>query len=116
MIAPAVTVLSLSPDELAALLRDVVRAELADARSAIAAPPSQRLTIDALAHAEGCSRSMIRRLMREPGAPVHYVGASPRFDLAEWRAWCATRGRAAAPAAPRSTPIAGVRLLSRGRR
>jgi hypothetical protein len=75
-----------------------------------------RLSLDALAHAEGCSRATVRRLLRE-GAPVHYVGASPRFDLTEWRAWCAERGRRGTKAAPtKGEKVAGVRLLSRGTR
>ncbi len=77
-----------------------------------------RLTLDALAHAEGCSRATVRRLMHEEGAPVHFIGASPRFELAEWRAWCAARGCVGTKAAPARAPerVGGVRLLSRGSR
>jgi hypothetical protein len=108
------------PDVLAGLLALVRQAAREGAAEALAAhvaaspaSPAQRLTLDDLAHAESTSRATIRRLVRD-GAPVHYLGASPRFDLAEWRAWCAERGRRATQAKPSKGSIAGVRLLSRG--
>jgi hypothetical protein len=107
--APAVVVLTLTLDELRALFR----AELDSALAAVAlSTPTPLLTIDALAHAESCSRATIRRLMRD-GAPHTYLAASPRFDLTQWRAWCAERGRRGTKAKPSSGPIAGVRLLGR---
>jgi hypothetical protein len=109
-------------DALAAVLmlfREAAREGVAQALAAhvSAAPstPAARLTIDDLAHAEKTSHATIRRLIRD-GAPVHYLGASPRFDLEEWRAWCAARGRQATHAKPSKGSIAGVRLLSRGSR
>jgi hypothetical protein len=112
---------SVPPDVLGALLallRGAAREGAAEALAAhaTAAPsaPTQRLTLDALAHVEGCSRATIRRLTRE-GGPVHYLAASPRYDLADWRAWCEARGRAGTKAPARSS-VAGVRLLSRGSR
>jgi hypothetical protein len=104
---------------LLALVRQAAREGAAEALAAhVAAAPSTlstRLTIDDLAHAERCSRATIRRLMRD-GGPHSYLGASPRFELAEWRAWCAERGRRGTKATPSSGPIPGVRLLSRGAR
>ncbi len=103
---------------LLALIRDSARDGAAAALAAhVAASPSTarpRLTLEELAHLESGSRATIRRLVAE-GGPVHYLGASPRFDLDEWRAWCAERGRRGTKAAPAkaSGPIAGVRLLSR---
>jgi hypothetical protein len=91
---------------------DALRPELA--ASAKPSTAAQRLTLDDLAHAESCSRATIRRLVRD-GAPVHYVGSSPRFELDAWRAWCAARGRQGATAAPsKRRTVVGVRLLSRG--
>jgi hypothetical protein len=99
-----------------ALVREAAREGTAEALAAhVAQSPAasaQRLTLDDLAHAESTSRATIRRLVRD-GAPVHYLGASPRFDIAEWRAWCAERGRRATQAKPSMAAIAGVRLLSR---
>lgn len=104
---------------LLALVREAAREGTTEALAArVALGPSTlttRLTIDDLAHAERCSRATIRRLMRD-GGPHSYLGASPRFDLGEWRAWCANRGRRATKAKGATGPIAGVRLLSRGAR
>jgi hypothetical protein len=111
MITPAIVVLTLTLDELRALFREEMAAAL------VGCPPvpsrsEARLTIHELARAEAGSVATVRRLVRE-GGPVHYLGASPRFDLAEWRAWCAERGRRGTKAKPSSGSIAGVRLLSR---
>ena len=105
----AIVVVSL--DELRATITTVVCAVL-DARTP-APTQSTRVALDELARLEGCSRATIRRLVAE-GGPVHYLGASPRFDLDEWRAWCDARGRHGTTAAPsKTTSIVGVRLLSR---
>lgn len=115
MSAPTVVLLTLSVDELRALVRGEVDAALATRASATSVH-AQRLALDELAHLESCSRATVRRLVAE-GGPVHYLGASPRFDLDEWRAWCAERGRAATKAMPsKRETIPGVRLLSRGKR
>jgi hypothetical protein len=115
MTAPAVLVISCTLDELRAIFREEARSMLAQHSPA---PASVRLTIDELAHAERTSRATVRRLMRE-GAPVHFVGASPRFDLAEWRAWLAERGRrgTTAGATDAGASLAGVvRTSPRGTR
>ncbi len=104
MTAPAVVVVTLSPDELAGIVEGAVTRALAAHASPEPSTLAQRLTLDALAHLEGVSRATIRRLMHEDGAPVHFIGASPRFELAEWRAWCAERGRVGTKAAPSKTP------------
>jgi hypothetical protein len=115
---PPLIVIPLHRDELAQLVRESVREALATEARSPSPPATPRLTLDALAHAESVSRATIRRLMREPGAPVHHVGNSPRFDLAEWRAWSAERGRRAAATAtstpPPSPKVGQVCLLSRG--
>ena len=118
MSSPPLIVIPINREELAELVRKSVREALAAEVSTPSSPAAARLTLDALAHAESVSRATIRRLMREPGAPVHHVGSSPRFDLAEWRAWCAERGRRAASTTPSTPPappkLGQVRLLSRG--
>lgn len=112
MTGPAVIVVTLSPEELRALVREECRAARTEHAPA-ASTPARRLTLDELAHLEGGSRATIRRLVTE-GGPVHYLGASPRFDLDEWRAWCAERGRRGTKSAPsKREVIPGVRLLSR---
>ncbi len=117
MIAPAEALAPLLAAIEAAAERGAARALVAH-DAAAPSSPAPRLTLDALAHAEGCSRATIRRLMHEDGAPVHFIGASPRFELAEWRAWCAERGRVGTKARPAKAPerVGGVRLLSRGSR
>jgi phage terminase Nu1 subunit (DNA packaging protein) len=68
-----------------------------------------------LARQLGVSHATVTRLTRE-GAPVIYVGQSPRYDVAAFRAWLGERGRREAKAAPaRRDNIPGVRLLSRPR-
>jgi hypothetical protein len=102
---------------LLALVREAAQDGAAAALAAHVAASSStarpRLTLEELAHLEGGSRATIRRLVTE-GGPVHYLGASPRFDLDEWRAWCAERGRRGTKAAPsKHEVIPGVMLLSR---
>jgi hypothetical protein len=110
----AVTIVTCSPAELCTLIGEVIRNELASVLTAsTAGAPVQRLTLDELARLEGASRATIRRLLDE-GAPVHFLGDSPRFELAEWRAWLETRGRRPTKAKPpKAQRLAGVRLLSR---
>jgi hypothetical protein len=101
-------------DSIAALVARRVVDELRPLLVAAQAPatPAPLFTLDALAHAESCSRATIRRLVHE-GAPCSYVGQSPRFDVAAFRAWLDARGRKGTTAKPSSGPIAGVRLLTR---
>jgi hypothetical protein len=106
-------------DALAAVLtlvREAAREGAAQALAAHASPPSStptaRVTLDDLARLETCSRATIRRLVAE-GAPVTYVGQSPRFDVEAFRTWLDARGRQGTKA---KASIAGVRLLSRGSR
>lgn len=107
------------PDVLAgllALVREAAREGVTQALADHAAPaptnPAARVTLDDLARLESCSRATIRRLVAE-GAPVTYIGQSPRFDVEAFRAWLDARGRQGTKAKPSSGPIAGVRLLSR---
>jgi hypothetical protein len=122
--APCEAIVTEPPDLLVAflaLVRDAARegAEQGHAahaaRTATAAMPSTRVTLDELARLESCSRATIRRLVAE-GAPVTYLGQSPRFDVEAFRAFLESRGRKGthAPVKASSGPIAGVRLLSRG--
>ena len=70
------------------------------------------LTTAALAARLGVSCATLRRLAREPGAPVVHVGRSPRWDLATARAWLAARGSKAA-AVSTVRPDADVDRLAR---
>lgn len=51
------------------------------------------MTSDHVANALGVSPATVRRLAREPGAPVVFVGASARWDIKTARKWLAARGR-----------------------
>lgn len=115
MNTPTVIITTLGPDELRALVREELRAALAE-NAAPSPATSPRVTLDELARLEGCSRATIRRLVAEGAAGVSYLGASPRFDVQAFRAWLAERGRKGTRATPPPrTVIAGVRLLSRQR-
>jgi hypothetical protein len=116
MTAPTVLVLALSPDELRALLRAEVDAALATHSFAATKVPAARVTLDELSRLEACSYATVRRLVAE-GAPVTYLGQSPRFDVEAFRAWLEERGRKGTQAKPsKGEAIPGVRLLSRARR
>lgn len=110
---PFASALDAIAERVARRVLDELRPHLAAHATPTASRP--RLTLDELAHEEACSRATVRRLISD-GAPVHYLGASPRFDLEEWRAWCAARGRQATRAKPSQATIVGMRLLSRGGR
>jgi hypothetical protein len=112
MTTPAVLVLTCSLDELRALVRDEVRAALAEHTPAPVAPYVDRRE---LARLLDVSPATVTRLAGE-GMPCTHVGDSPRYVVAEVRAWLATRGRTGTTAAPARASIAGVRLLSRGAR
>jgi hypothetical protein len=107
----APTVIVTTPDELRAIVREEIRAAHASAEPRSDAP-SQRVTLEELSRVEACSRATIRRLIVD-GAPVHHVGLSPRFDVAEWRAWCDARGPVGTKAAPSKASLGGVRRLTR---
>ncbi|MGA7123793.1 MAG: helix-turn-helix domain-containing protein [Polyangiaceae bacterium] len=109
---PAVVVVTLSIDELRALVRDVVREALTQqAPAASAAPLVDR---HELARLLGVSAATIARMTAE-GMPHVFAGAAPRYAADEVRTWLAERGRKGTKAASRSAPssVAGVRLLSR---
>ncbi len=63
-------------------------------------PAPSLLTSAELAARVGASKATIARLANEPGAPVHFVGRAMRFDLGEFQAWLATRGRKPTSARP----------------
>ena len=98
---------------LADALRDVL-VGLADDPEALAAlaaivaalsPAAPQSTASAMTTSElalrlGVSCATLRRLAREPGAPVVHVGRSPRWDLATARTWLAARGPKAAALSP----------------
>jgi excisionase family DNA binding protein len=112
---PAVLVLSLSVDELRALVREVVREAVSKPGLA---EPSPLVDRHELARLLGVSAATVTRMTAE-GMPHVFAGASPRCAAEEVRAWLAQRGRKGTIAGQRKaagTPIAGVRLLSRGGR
>lgn len=113
---PAVVVVTLSIDELRALVRDVVREALSEQVPAASAVPL--VDRHELARLLGVSAATIARMTAE-GMPHVFAGASPRYGAEEVRAWLAQRGRKGTIAGPKKAgvgPIAGVRLLSRGGR
>jgi excisionase family DNA binding protein len=113
---PAVLVLSLSVDELRALVREVVREAVSEQPGL--AEPSPLVDRRELARLLGVSAATVTRMTAE-GMPHVFAGASPRYAADEVRAWLAQRGRKGTTAAQRKAagaPIAGVRLLSRGGR
>jgi excisionase family DNA binding protein len=86
------------------------------------APPSPLLDKRALAHALGVSTATVDRLCRQGRIPFVLVGEVRRFDLEAVRSALAAHWeQAKKPIRPGpgrtegSSPIPGVRLLSRGR-
>jgi hypothetical protein len=114
MTPPTVLLVTLSLDDLRALVREAVRAELVER-----APASGTSTLRdrrELAHHLGVSPATVTRLTAE-GCPCTYVGDSPRYDIGAVCAWLAERGRRGTKAGPsKHERIPGVRLLSRARR
>ena len=108
MTAPAVLVLTITPDELRALIRDELRADREPAPSS--APLVDRRE---LGRTLAVSTATVTRLTSE-GMPHVFVGDSPRYSIDDVRAWLEVRGRQGTKAKPSSGPIPGVRLLSRG--
>jgi hypothetical protein len=101
--------------ELLGLMREVARQGAAQALAAHASPaPSITPLVDKqeLARTLTVSPVTITRLVQE-GAPVTYVGQSPRFDVGAFRAWLDARGRQGTKAKPSTGHVVGVRLLSR---
>jgi hypothetical protein len=111
--APAILVVTLTPDE----LRTIVEGAVSRALAVRTPPPSTALLVDKreLARILAVSPATITRLVQE-GGPHTFVGSSPRFDVEAFRAWLAERGRRGTTSKPPSGPIAGVRLLSRALR
>ncbi len=114
MSAPAVLVVASSLDELAALVRDAVRDELA--AHAPAASPGQLVDKRELARALGISPAGVDRLVRAGKIPHLVVGEVRRFDLGEVRKALAANMAPIPPAVTKTAPrevVPGVRLLSR---
>ncbi len=114
MTGAAVIVVTLSPDELRAVVREELRAALAEHVPA----PAAAALVDRheLARMLDVSAATVTRMTAE-GMPHVFAGASPRYSLDEVRAWLDARGRRGTKAAPpKRETIAGVRLLSRGAR
>lgn len=112
---PGVVVVTLSPDELHALVRAAVREALAE--QSPAAPAAPLVGRHELARLLGVSAATVTRMTGD-GMPHVFAGASPRYAPDDVRAWLAERGRKATKAAPARSgvPIPGVRLLSRSER
>jgi hypothetical protein len=111
---PAVVVATLSLDELRAIIREELRAAVAECAPAPAAAPLvDRRGIACLL---AVSLATVTRLTAE-GMPCTHVGDAPRYSADEVRAWLTARGRRGTSATPSRTtgPIGGVRILSRGR-
>jgi hypothetical protein len=117
MSTPAVLVIALTPDELRSLIRHEVRAAMPELAPAGQSTSERMLDARRLADALGVSRATIARLTRE-GAPVAcFVGTGARYELDAVKRWLGERGRHGTKATPsRTETIAGVRLLTRGRR
>lgn len=79
----------------ARLLRDpeVVSAVRELLGASAPAPAPSLLSAAELARRVGVSPATIKRLAKEPGAPIRFAGCAMRFDLSEFQAWLATRGR-----------------------
>jgi excisionase family DNA binding protein len=78
-------ILAIKHPEFAATLRGIVTPTPTPEPEGLLAKPRA-------AKALGVSVSTLDRLVKE-GAPAHHVGARRRFDIAELRAWLASRGR-----------------------
>jgi hypothetical protein len=70
-----------------------------------------RLTTDETCRELKISRAKLLR-MRDEGAPCHWIGQSPRWDLRELQEWLDARGRKGAPSKPKQDSV--VLLKSRG--
>ncbi len=108
--------------ELLGLMREAAREGAEQALAAYRSPaPSMTPLVDKqeLARTLSVSPATITRLVQE-GAPVTFVGQSPRFDIGAFRAWLDARGRLGTRAAPSKRgareAIPGVRLLGRAAR
>jgi hypothetical protein len=112
---PSVVVVTLSADELHALVRAAVRDALME--QAPAAPAAPLVGRHELARLLGVSAATVTRMTAD-GMPHVFAGASPRYAPDDVRAWLAERGRKATKAAPARSgaPVPGVRLLSRSER
>ena len=112
---PSVVIVSLSVDELRALVRDAVR-EILDERvpEKHASPLVDR---HELARLLGVSAATVSRMTAE-GMPHVFAGASPRYSTDDVRIWLSERGRKGTKTPVRKTEVSvsGVRLLSRNSR
>jgi len=103
-------VLTLSPDE----LRAIVREALSEALGQRPAAASRLLTKADVARELACSVATIDRMTRD-GMPAVTVGRTRRFDVAACRAWLDGRSdRRTAPRDADDTDAGPVRLISRG--
>ena len=59
-----------------------------------------------------CSRAKLLR-MRAEGAPCHYVGESPRWDIREIQAWCDARGPKGFASKPKAKSSGDLVVLKR---
>lgn len=98
----AVVVLTLTADELRALIRDAVADALGAQR------PARLLTPRELAAELGVSVDTIERRARE-GLPHVLVGTRRRFDAGACRAWLAARPKASSNVVALSGRRAGAR-------
>jgi hypothetical protein len=109
----ALVVLVLSPEDLRAVVREAVRAELTDSTTVSAGAPL--VDRHEVARLLGVSAATITRMTAE-GMPHVFAGASPRYAPEEVRAWLAARGRKGTKTKGSKATVAGVRLLSRAPR
>lgn len=86
MSAPVIVV---SPEELARIVREAVRAELEARSTAANEPACEWIGDDDAARILGVKRDTLRKIR---GLPVHRVGRRRRYRRAELDAWIA-RGR-----------------------
>jgi len=108
MIPPNATI-----ESLLATFAKLVAVEIVAAQKATVEPaPMPRLTTDEACRELKISKAKLLRL-RDEGAPTHYVGQSPRWDLSELEAWLDARGPKGAPSKPKKDGDVVV-LKSRG--
>jgi len=108
---PGVVVVTLSADELRALVRDEVRAALTSVAPA-SATPSPLVDKKECARALGISTTSLDRMTAAGKVPFLRVGDVRRYDFAAVRAALETPAATPTRPAPRER-VAGVRLLSR---
>lgn len=80
--ATTTTVIALTPDELATLIRKAVRDEIADM-----ATSRDVLTTDEVAKLLNVHPVVVRRFVRQRGLPAMKIGQTYRFDRAKVLDW-----------------------------